>query len=213
MERVICLIIGYIFGLFQTGYFYGKIHDTDIRQHGSGNAGTTNALRTFGFRGGVITFLGDFAKSIFAAALVSYIYQEQSPSYVSVLEMYAGFGAVLGHDFPFYLKFKGGKGIATTAGLMIVINTKLSLIAMLIFIVIALSTRYVSLASLLCMTTITAELIICGQLGYLPQQGNYLYEIYAITLVMAALAFYKHKMNIVKLINGTENKLDLKKHK
>jgi len=114
MERLICVVIGYLFGLFQTGYFYGKLKHIDIRQHGSGNAGTTNALRTLGWTAGAITFLGDCLKCVAAVAVVYWLYGSTHDN-ISLLAMYAGMGAVLGHNFPFYLKFKGGKGIAATA--------------------------------------------------------------------------------------------------
>ncbi|MBD9156739.1 MAG: glycerol-3-phosphate acyltransferase, partial [Lachnospiraceae bacterium] len=93
MIRLACVAIGYVFGLFQTGYIYGELKGTDIRQHGSGNAGATNALRTLGWKAGLITLLGDCFKCVFAV----------------LLGMYAALGVILGHNFPFYLKFKGGK--------------------------------------------------------------------------------------------------------
>ena len=118
MVRIICIVIGYIFGLFQTGYLYGKLHNVDIRTMGSGNAGTTNAMRTMGFKAGAITFLGDAFKCIFAVALVKIIFKDSHADILPLLAMYAGTGAVLGHNFPFYLNFRGGKGIAVTAGLL-----------------------------------------------------------------------------------------------
>ena len=110
MERIICLAIGYVFGLFQTGYIYGKLHNVDIRTMGSGNAGTTNALRTMGFKAGAITFIGDAFKCIFAVLTVKLIFGDSQADILPLLSMYAGTGAVLGHNYPFYLKFKGGKG-------------------------------------------------------------------------------------------------------
>ena len=104
--------MGYCFGLFQTGYIYGEKHGVDIRTQGSGNAGTTNTLRVLGWKAGLITFLGDLFKAIFAVLLIRFIFIGKYPDAVKILELYAGFGAVLGHNFPFYLKFKGGKGIA-----------------------------------------------------------------------------------------------------
>ena len=116
MMRLAALAIGYIFGIFQTGFIYGKLQGVDIRQHGSGNTGATNTLRTFGWKGGVITFAGDCLKAVFAILLVKAVFGDYFDGDVKVLELYAGMGAVLGHNFPFYLKFKGGKGIACTAG-------------------------------------------------------------------------------------------------
>ena len=107
MERIICILIGYVFGLFQTGYFYGMTKHVDIRKHGSGNAGTTNALRTLGWTAGVITFIGDCLKCVLAVVVVHLLFGQNEN--IALLSMYAGMGAVLGHNFPFYLKFKGGK--------------------------------------------------------------------------------------------------------
>ena len=108
MERLVCLLIGYIFGLFQTGYFYGKTQGVDIRKMGSGNAGSTNALRTMGIKAGMITLLGDCFKCVIAVLVVRGIYGQSHADILPLLSLYTGFGAVLGHNFPFYLKFKGG---------------------------------------------------------------------------------------------------------
>ena len=117
MERILCLLTGYVFGLFQTGYLYGKMHHIDIRQYGSGNSGTTNALRVMGKKAGLLVFLGDFLKTVFACLLVRLV-MKGSPS-VDLYVLYAGLGVVLGHNFPFYLHFKGGKGIASMAGILV----------------------------------------------------------------------------------------------
>ncbi len=111
MERIICLVVGYAFGLIQTGFIYSKIKHTDIRNHGSGNAGTTNVLRTFGAKGGAITFLGDFLKAVIPVLIVGFIFREQGIEAVKMYQMYTSLGVVLGHDFPFFMGFKGGKGI------------------------------------------------------------------------------------------------------
>ena len=116
MERILCVLIGYICGLFQTSYLYGKVHGIDIRNYGSGNAGTTNALRTLGAKAGAITLLGDCFKCVAAVVVVHMIYGKTHTDMMPLLSMYAGMGVVLGHNYPFYLKFKGGKGIAATSG-------------------------------------------------------------------------------------------------
>ena len=119
MERLICVLVGYVFGLIQTGYIYGKKNGVDLRKKGSGNAGTTNALRTMGWKAGAVTLLGDCFKCVAAVVVVHLIYGKTHTDMMPLLSMYAGMGAVLGHNYPFYLKFKGGKGIAATAGLII----------------------------------------------------------------------------------------------
>ena len=116
MERIICLVIGYLFGnIFQTGYWYGKFNHIDIREYGSGNAGTTNVMRTLGKKAGIITYLLDTFKAVFAALAVHFLFGRNSDIEM-LLFLYSGFGVVLGHNFPVYLKFKGGKGIAVSFG-------------------------------------------------------------------------------------------------
>ena len=147
MERIICLIIGYAFGLFQTGYFVGKLNHVDIRKTGSGNSGSTNALRVLGVKAGLMTFAGDVLKCVLPILLVRQIFS--GSDCLPLLAMYTGAGATLGHNYPFYLKFKGGKGIAVLAGL--VLSTKLWMvpIPLAAFIFVVAVTRYVSAGSLL----------------------------------------------------------------
>lgn len=208
MERLLCVIIGYGFGLLQTGYFYGRLHHIDIRKQGSGNAGTTNALRTLGWKAGLVTFLGDCFKCVFAVIVVHLIFGKSQPDMVQALAMYAGMGAVLGHNYPFYLKFKGGKGIAATAGLLVsTTNLWMVLICLVAFVGIVAVTRYVSLGSLAVVIIYLAEVIIYGQMGGFTVAQGYLWEMYAIAGLLMLSAFYKHRANIKRLLSGTENKL------
>ena len=209
MERLLCVVIGYLFGLIQTGYIYGKIKKIDIRKHGSGNAGTTNALRTLGWKAGVITFIGDCLKCVLAVTVVQFLFI-QDP-HQNLYAMYAGLGAVLGHNFPFYLKFKGGKGIASTAGLILSVNPIMFLIVAVVFISIVLITQYVSLASIVIMILFVIMVVVKGQSGMLLLPNSDLYEYYAIAIVLALLAIWRHRANIKRLLNGTENKTDVRK--
>lgn len=212
MERVICVAIGYLFGLFQTGYLYGKTQHVDIRKEGSGNAGTTNALRTMGWKAGAVTLLGDCFKCVFAVTVVYFLYGKTQ--LWPLLKMYTGAGVILGHNFPFYMKFKGGKGIAATAGLIIsTVSLPMVLICLMAFAGIVAVTRYVSLGSLAVVVIYLVEIIICGQTGRIQIETQYLYEIYVVAACLMALAFYKHKENIRRLFQGTENKLSVGKHK
>ena len=118
----IFLLIGYGFGCFSTGYFVGKLNGRDIRSEGSGNIGTTNALRTMGVRGGGLTFAGDLLKAFIPTLAVRLIFcanmgYEADLTYLMTL--FTGLGVVIGHNFPFYLNFKGGKGIAVSAAVII----------------------------------------------------------------------------------------------
>lgn len=209
MERLLCVVIGYLFGLIQTGYIYGKIKNIDIRKHGSGNAGTTNALRTLGWKAGVITFIGDCLKCVLAVTVVQFMFIQDPRQ--GLYAMYAGLGAVLGHNFPFYLKFKGGKGIASTAGLILAVNPIMFLIVAVVFIGIVLITQYVSLASIVIMILFVIMVVLKGQSGMLLLPNSDLNEYYAIAIALALLAIWRHRANIKRLLNGTENKTDVRK--
>lgn len=211
MERVICLLVGYAFGLIQTGYIYGKINKIDIRQHGSGNAGMTNAMRVMGFKAGAITFFGDCFKAVFASLIIRFIFADSGIP-MDLLVLYSGLGVVLGHNFPFYLKFKGGKGIAASVGIMFSFNYKIAIMALLIFFICLLITKYVSFSSLAMMTFFLIIIIASGQSGiFYEAEGAFLYEVYGVALVLTALAYIRHRQNIVRLLHGNENKFTLKK--
>lgn len=214
MERLICVIIGYAFGLIETGYFYGKLHHVDIRKQGSGNVGTTNALRTLGWKAGLVTFLGDCFKCILAVVLVRFLYRNAyaDAHMLSLLSMYAGLGAVLGHNYPFYMKFQGGKGIAVTAGLIAsTTNIWMILICIAVFVGTVATTKYVSVGSLVVVIVYMIEVITYGQMGGYGLSGSSLYEMYGIAVFLVLSAFFKHRANIKRLINGTENKLSVGK--
>ena len=209
MERLICLVIGYLCGLLQTGYLEGKMNHIDIRQKGSGNAGSTNALRVLGWKAGLMTFAGDVLKCVIAILLVRYLYR--GSECLPLLAMYAGVGATLGHNFPFYLKFKGGKGIAVLAGLVISTKVWMALIPLAAFLIAVLFTRYISLGSLLASSMFFLEVVVCGQLGCFDMEAMYLYELYILVFALMVLAWYRHKDNIKRLLAGTENKFGSKK--
>lgn len=211
ISRIICLGIGYVLGLFQTGYIYGKAHNIDIREHGSGNAGTTNTLRTLGWKAGAITFLGDLCKAMLAILIAWLLFRNSYPEAVKVLQMYAGLGAVLGHNFPFYLKFKGGKGIACTSGFILACFWQIAPVCLILFILAVAVTRYVSLGSILVVISFFIQLVIFGQLGMLSVGKAYLPEVYIVGAVFTLLALWKHRANIKRLLAGTENKFGMSK--
>ena len=214
MERIVCILIGYIFGLFQTGYLYGRMNHVDIRKMGSGNAGSTNALRTLGVKAGVCTFLGDSFKCIFAVLAVRLIFGGNYGEILPLLSIYAGLGAVLGHNFPFYLGFKGGKGIAAMAGLLAALtNLWITLIALVVFVTIVAVTKYVSVGSLAVVLIFFAGVVFRGKTGSYGMESVYLYEMYAVAGFLALLAIWKHRANIQRLMNGTENKISFGKKK
>ena len=216
MERLICLAVGYVCGLFQTGYLVGKMNHMDIRKKGSGNAGTTNALRVLGWKAGVITFFGDVLKCV-AAFLVTY-FMYRGSDVMPLLAMYAGAGVTLGHNFPFYMNFKGGKGIAVMAGL-VVVNSFWHLPASLLLIPITLAcflvpvvvTRYISVGSLAAYTVFWIEMVMIGRMGWFQMETARCYELYIVLFLLTALAWYRHRQNLKRLANGTENKFGAKK--
>ena len=214
VERIICIIIGYVFGMFQTAFFYGKMHGIDIREHGSGNAGTTNTLRVLGTKAGLIVFAGDVLKCMIAVWITTLIFKGSHADEIYLLKLYTAAGAILGHNYPFYLKFKGGKGIAATAGLILAFHPYFIPVGFVLFFGVFLTTHYVSLGSLLIYVGLMTEMVICGQTGLFGATQPVLNEMYAVTAFLTILAFYKHKENISRLLHGNERKTYLfKKNK
>lgn len=210
-SRIICILTGYILGLVQTGYIYGKANHIDIREHGSGNVGTTNTLRTLGIKAGAITFLGDLCKAMLAILIAWLIFRNTYPESVKVLQMYAGLGAVLGHNYPFYLKFKGGKGIACTSGFILACYWQFVPVCLVLFIVAVAVTRYVSLGSILVVIAFFIQLVVYGQMGKIAGGMGSLQEVYVIGAIFTLLALWKHKENVKRLLKGTENKFEFGK--
>lgn len=168
----------------------GKI---DIRQHGSGNAGATNTLRVLGKGPGIAVFLLDIAKGVIAVVL-GFALNGGDYAWLPVI---CGLAAIIGHNWPVYFRFKGGKGVATTVGAMVSLAPVSVLIAGAVAIVIIVFTRYVSLGSIVFTVLLPIILAIGG--------GSAAYVWGAV--VVAVLAVFQHRKNIVKLLNGTENKL------
>ncbi len=208
MERIICLAIGYIFGLFQTGYLYSKSKNVDIKSQGSGNSGTTNVVRTMGFKAGVITFVGDCLKSVFVMLLIRFVFRNDVSQSLVILALYGGVGAVLGHNFPFYMNFKGGKGVATSVGVALVTNFWLAIIALITYYSVMKITKYVSVGSMSLLGVFAFGTIIydqCFGMGLSTVQLQF--EIYGIVIGLFVLCIFMHRENIKKLKNGTENKI------
>ncbi len=215
MARLVCLIVGYIFGAFQTAFFYGKLHGIDIREHGSGNSGTTNTLRVLGTKAGLIVFAGDMLKSIIAIVIMRVVFKDSQGDILPLLTLYTGAGCVLGHNFPFYMRFKGGKGIATTGGMMIAAHWMYVPVGLLLFFGNLAVTHMVSLGSLLLYLGFFAQTIIMGELGLFGElTREVLVEMYVVAFLLTVLAYYMHRSNIMRLITKTERKTYLfKKNK
>lgn len=206
IKSILSLLIGYAFGLFQTGYIYGKMKGIDIRKTGSGNAGTTNALRTMGKKAGLIVMIGDILKCVLAVGLIWLLFGRFNPEADYMLRMITGFGAIIGHNYPFYMDFKGGKGVACTSGLIISISPVMVAIGLVLFFGTVAITHYVSLASLLLGIMFMTGTVIMGQIGAFHTSGVYLAVIYAVAAIITAEMFYRHRENILRLMNGTERK-------
>lgn len=217
MIRLLCLVLGYFFGAFQTAYFYGKMHGIDIRTMGSGNAGTTNTLRVLGTKAGLIVLTGDVIKTMLAIAVARFfiVPGAADPNMEYLLILYTAAGAILGHNFPFYMQFKGGKGIASTFGLILSFHLWFIPMGVVMFLGAFLTTHYVSLGSLLIYAGFVIQMIIMGQTGNLGDMSQgMLNEMYLIAFLLMAMAYWKHRENIKRLLTGTERKTYLfKKNK
>lgn len=207
MERIWCILIGYAFGLFQTGYLYGKLNHIDIRDYGSGNAGTTNTMRLLGKKAGIITYLGDTFKAVFAIVAVYFLFRDASES-IMILKLYTGLGVILGHNFPFYMKFRGGKGIAATSGVVVGLGDwRLILLALFTFVIVTFISKYVSLGSLCMAAGFFAEFSLFVLTGLIQLKGADRIEGIVVAFIISALAFIKHHANIGRILNGTERKI------
>ena len=207
MGRLIYLVLGYAFGLIQTGYFVSKFLGIDLSKQGSGNTGATNSLRVMGKKAGAVVFLGDFLKALIPCLIAKLLNKNSDMMYVYM--MYAGLGAVLGHIFPFYLNFKGGKGVACTAGILVALDFRTTLVCLTVFVFIVALTRFVSLASILVMLVfiLLSCLFSFNMFGGYNIDGFVRLEFIVLVCVIAAISVWKHKENIKRLLSGNENKI------
>lgn len=195
------LVLGYFLGSLNTAVIVGKIYGKDIRSHGSKNAGLTNTLRVLGKSAAVFVLSGDILKGIIACLiglfLGVYFYSGDAKDCVSLLA--AGAGAVIGHNWPVYFGFKGGKGALTAVAVLFMVDWVMALLSLGFFVIIVALTRYVSLGTI-CATMLFAAI------SYLPFLGHTLYfNIFA--WLMAFMVIFRHMENIQRLLSGTENKL------
>jgi len=207
MYRLIALLIGYAFGLIQSAYFVSKVSaGIDIREHGSKNAGMTNVTRVVGRKEGFIVFVCDILKAVAAFVIATLIFDGGGTFFATdyvIPGIWAGFGAILGHNFPFFMKFKGGKGISCTLGLILMLDWRVAVIAFLVGIVLVALFKYISLASLAITLLAPILMFVFG----------YDIEAVAVTAAFGALAWFMHRENIKRLLSGTERKFSLRKKK
>lgn len=191
--KILVYFISYLIGTFSSAYVIGKIFlKIDIRSHGSGNSGATNAVRVMGRKLGILTFLLDFLKGIIAAVLGLLILGQDGG-------LYAGLFAVIGHNWPFYLKFKGGKGVSTTIGVLAVLNFPVALISVIIGVSIGAISKFVSLGSITFFITVPIITLLWDGLS----RPRFL----VLTIILGIIGLYRHKSNIERLLSGRENKI------
>ncbi len=187
---LIASLIGYLFGMLPTAYLLARFtRGIDIREHGSGNVGASNATIVLGWRYGVITALTDVLKAFLAMRLVAGLFPAQ-PAVAYV----AGIAAILGHIFPLVLRFRGGKGVAALVGLLFGLDWRLGLLAILFTAAITILANYILFASL---TLFTALPVLTWQMGYV-------WSCVALAVLVTGAAYYKHAINVRRLMSGEE---------
>lgn len=202
MTIALLLVLAYLIGSIPTAVWVSKwVYGIDIREHGSGNAGATNTFRILGSKAGSVVMLGDMFKGFLAVKLsILSSYTWTSEPFVN-LQVFLGLAAVLGHIFPIWADFRGGKGIATLFGMILSIQPLVAVSLVAVFVVMLVLTRYVSLSS------ITASIAFPLLILFIFNEHELSYRLFAIAT--AFLVVLTHHKNISRLINGNENKVPL----
>ena len=169
-------------------------------------------MRTMGRKAGLLTFAGDVLKCVCAVLCVRLFFGKEHGNILPLLSLYASAGVILGHNFPFYLKFRGGKGIACTVGLTIMLGWPFFVLGFASFALIFFTTHYVSLGSVVGYTLLFVEAVVLGQWGFFGVSQPVLWEMYAMLGILAVMAIYRHRGNISRLFAGTESKMYLSRH-
>ena len=193
MKFIFTAIISYLIGNISFAYIIGKLFTKkDVRDYGSGSAGATNALRTFGKKIGLMVFIGDVLKGV-VAVIIGRNFGGQMGAYV------AGALVIIGHNWPVLLNFKGGKGVATTIGVMLFVNSFVTSICVVLGLIIVIFTRTVSLGSIFGMALAPIVAIIFVR--------PFDWTLFIFCLFIASMSIFRHKSNIKRLLEGKENKL------
>ena len=219
----VCAVLGYLLGSIPTGYLVGRRCGIDIREHGSGNIGATNVVRVLGKKPGYFVFLCDMLKGFLSARLsmwIAPVLDPGMPSFITNLHVYrepawdaqtiamAGIiGAlccILGHNFPVWLRFRGGKGVATTVGVLLGLMPLAFLVAAVVWVASFYAFRYVSLASLLAAGVLPPAVWLITR--HTDAAGGGFGPMFGFSVVAAALVFLRHRANITRLLNGTESR-------
>lgn len=203
MYILLALISAYLLGSIPTSYIMGKVlRGIDIREFGSGNVGATNALRILGTKIGIITLIIDIGKGFLAVSLAKIII----PNPTDLTLIIVGLFAIAGHIFTIFLKFMGGKGVATSAGVFIALIPIPVIITLFVFVITVWISKFVSLGSILAAFTLLITELIINVLNSFAEL-----EILIFTFIIALFIIIRHKANIHRLINGNENKISFKK--
>lgn len=206
---IIVAIIAYLLGSVSFSIIFSKkMAGFDVREKGSGNAGTTNVLRSVGKKAAAITLICDVLKGVVAILVAVIIGKIVKGLNNTLLVQISGIAVIIGHTFPIFFGFKGGKGIATSLGVLLVTNWNIGLICLVFALVLMVLTRMVSLGSIAAAILFPVLVMFMPSNNYIVE-GNY--TIYAI--ILAVLVVFNHRTNVKRLLNGTENKLDFKKIK
>jgi len=201
IKIIAAAVAGYLLGSLNTAVIVGKILGKDVRSHGSKGAGLTNTLRVLGKSAAAMVLLGDVLKGIIACliGLLIGVYYTQGTATDCVSLIAAGLGAVIGHNWPVYFGFKGGKGVLTAVAVLFMMNWVVALICLGVFGAIVAVTRYVSLGSI-------CAAIVFASISFIPWFGNTIF-FYIFSYCIAVLVVTRHIKNIRRLLTGTENKL------
>jgi glycerol-3-phosphate acyltransferase PlsY len=205
--KLLLIIAAYLFGSVPSSVWIGKrFYGVDVRDHGSGNAGFTNTVRVLGWRAGLPVFLADVLKGYVAVSLVrlTNVYIIGTADFVN-FQLILGAAAVLGHIFPVYVGFKGGKGVATLLGLLLAIQPQPTLICLGIFVVVFLTTRYVSLSSMIAGISFPILIIFVFK--------TTISSLVIFSMIVSILLLLTHQKNIERLLNREESKAKIVKRK
>ena len=206
---IIVAIIAYLLGSISFSVIISKkVAGFDVREKGSGNAGTTNVLRSVGKGAAAITLICDVLKGVVAVLIAFLAGKIVQGLDNSLLIQLAGIFVILGHTFPIFFKFKGGKGIATSLGVLLITNWQIGLICLVFALVLMALTRMVSVGSIAAAILFPVLVLFINQ-NYLVPANNWSYLIYSI--ILAVIVIFNHRSNIKRLLAGEENKLSLKK--
>lgn len=205
---LLAALAGYVSGATPFGYFGGRLKGIDIREHGSGNIGATNVIRVCGKGIGIPVFILDVLKGWLPAWLAGnwFISHGASAELTTIAAIVAGVAAVLGHNFTFWLKGRGGKGIATSTGALLAVAPPSVAVALVVWLITLKATRYVSVASMAAGLAVPLSMVF-----FMARSGAWNWILLGFGMVLATLAIVRHKANIQRLLAGTENKVGQKK--